>query len=344
MIFTILTFLSAISISVIAAGYSIMGLATLFSGAVVPIIAMGTALEIGKLVSASWLYQNWSNKSVSKFLKAYLFSAVVILIFITSMGIFGFLSKAHLDQVKPTSSNAIKIELLDSKINTQQNRIERSQNTLNQLDKALDVYIEKEFVTRGLKERKKQEPERLALNEEITDASNILGELMLEKNTLKIEQDKIDAEVGPLKYVAELIYGKNAQDHFDEAVRLVIIVLVFVFDPLAVLLLISANISLTQLNAKRLLTKQKKEVKIVTELDEKKKDIKYKDRTIKELRKKERDYKNFVKKLGAKELSDLNPDEIKVKLDQILDWNDNSNKPKKYVEVNNDRLNRKKNK
>lgn len=344
MIFTLLTFLSAISISVIAAGYSIMGLATLFSGAVVPIIAMGTALEIGKLVSASWLYQNWSNKSVSKFLKAYLFSAVVILVFITSMGIFGFLSKAHLDQVKPTSSNAIKIELLDSKINTQQNRIDRSQNTLNQLDKALDVYIEKEFVTRGLKERKKQEPERLALNKEITDASNLLSELMLEKNTLKIEQDKIDAEVGPLKYVAELIYGKNAQDHFDEAVRLVIIVLVFVFDPLAVLLLISANISLTQFYEKRLLTKQKKEVKIVTELDEKKNDIKYKDRTIKELRKKERDYKNFVRKLGAKELSDLNPDEIKVKLDQILDWNDNSNKPKKYVEVNNDRFNRKKNK
>ena len=344
MIFTLLTFLSAISISVIAAGYSIMGLATLFSGAVVPIIAMGTALEVGKLVSASWLYQNWSNKSVSKFLKAYLFSAVVILIFITSMGIFGFLSKAHLDQVKPTSSNAIKIELLDSKIKTQQNRIERSQNTLNQLDKALDVYIEKEFVTRGLKERKKQEPERLALNEEITDASNILGELMLEKNTLKIEQDKIDAEVGPLKYVAELIYGKNAQDHFDEAVRLVIIVLVFVFDPLAVLLLISANISLTQYNEKKLLTRKEKKVIIESELNETKKDIKYKDRTIKELRKKERDYKNFVRKLGAKELSDLNPDEIKVKLDQILDWNDNSNKPKKYVEVENDRFNRKKNK
>ena len=266
MIFTLLTFLSAISISVIAAGYSIMGLATLFSGAVVPIIAMGTALEIGKLVSASWLYQNWSNKSVSKFLKAYLFSAVVILIFITSMGIFGFLSKAHLDQVKPTSSNAIKIELLDSKIKTQQSRIERSQNTLNQLDKALDVYIEKEFVTRGLKERKKQEPERLALNEEITDASNILGELMLEKNTLKIEQDKLDAEVGPLKYVAELIYGKNAQDHFDEAVRLVIIVLVFVFDPLAVLLLISANISLTQYNEKKLLTRKEKKREIIKTL------------------------------------------------------------------------------
>ena len=179
MIFTLLTFLSAISISVIAAGYSIMGLATLFSGAVIPIIAMGTALEIGKLVSASWLYQNWKNSNVSGLLKTYLFTAIVVLVFITSMGIFGFLSKAHLDQVKPTSNNAIQIELLDSKINTQEKRIDRAQSTLDQLDKALDVYIEKEFVTRGLKERKKQEPERLALNEEITDASNILGELML---------------------------------------------------------------------------------------------------------------------------------------------------------------------
>ena len=197
MIFTLLTFLSAISISVIAAGYSIMGLATLFSGAVIPIIAMGTALEIGKLVSASWLYQNWKNSNVSVLLKTYLFTAIVVLVFITSMGIFGFLSKAHLDQVKPTSNNAIQIELLDSKINTQEKRIDRAQSTLDQLDKALDVYIEKEFVTRGLKERKKQEPERLALNEEITDASNILGELMLDKNTIKIEQDKIEAEVGP---------------------------------------------------------------------------------------------------------------------------------------------------
>ena len=120
---------------------------------------------------------------------------------------------------------------------------------------------------------------------------------MLEKNTLKIEQDKIDAEVGnSLKYVAELIYGKNAQDHFDEAVRLVIIVLVFVFDPLAVLLLISANISLTQYNEKKLLTRKEKKVIIESELNETKKDIKYKDRTIKELRKKERDYKNFVRK------------------------------------------------
>ena len=356
MIFTLLTFLSAISISVIAAGYSIMGLATLFSGAVIPIIAMGTALEIGKLVSASWLYQNWKNSNVSVLLKTYLFTAIVVLVFITSMGIFGFLSKAHLDQVKPTSNNAIQIELLDSKINTQEKRIDRAQSTLDQLDKALDVYIEKEYVTRGLKERKKQEPERLALNEEITDASNILGELMLEKNTIKIEQDKIEAEVGPLKYVAELIYGDSAEDYFDSAVRIVIIILVFVFDPLAVLLLIAANISLRERHDKKQLTKVNEKVILEERLEKISHSEKVKDKKLRELRKKDRDYRKFVQKLGAKELSDLDADEIKVKLDQIMDWNEQADKkkdpidiseqfkPKKYVEVENDRLNRKKDK
>ena len=355
MIFTLLTFLSAISISVIAAGYSIMGLATLFSGAVIPIIAMGTALEIGKLVSASWLYQNWKNSNVSVLLKTYLFTAIVVLVFITSMGIFGFLSKAHLDQVKPTSNNAIQIELLDSKINTQEKRIDRAQSTLDQLDKALDVYIEKEFVTRGLKERKKQEPERLALNEEITDASNILGELMLEKNTIKIEQDKIEAEVGPLKYVAELIYGDSAEDYFDSAVRIVIIILVFVFDPLAVLLLIAANISLRERQEKKQLTKVNEKVILEEKLEKISHSEREKSKKLRELRKKERDYKKFVQKLGAKELSDLDADEIKVKLDQIMDWNEQADKkdpidiseqfkPKKYVEVENDRFNRKKDK
>ena len=355
MIFTLLTFLSAISISVIAAGYSIMGLATLFSGAVIPIIAMGTALEIGKLVSASWLYQNWKNSNVSVLLKTYLFTAIVVLVFITSMGIFGFLSKAHLDQVKPTSNNAIQIELLDSKINTQEKRIDRAQSTLDQLDKALDVYIEKEFVTRGLKERKKQEPERLALNEEITDASNILGELMLEKNTIKIEQDKIEAEVGPLKYVAELIYGDSAEDYFDSAVRIVIIILVFVFDPLAVLLLIAANISLRERHDKKQLTKVNEKIILEEKLEKISHSEREKSKKLRELRKKERDYKKFVQKLGAKELSDLDADEIKVKLDQIMDWNEQADKkdpidiseqfkPKKYVEVDNDRLNRKKDK
>ena len=138
MFLTILTFLSAISISVIAAGYSILGLATLFAGAFIPIVAMGSALEVGKLVAASWLYHNWRS-SIPRLLKAYLFTAIIILVFITSMGIFGFLSKAHLDQVKPTSGNNIKIELIDKQINQQNTIIDRAQNTLDLLDKGLEV-------------------------------------------------------------------------------------------------------------------------------------------------------------------------------------------------------------
>ena len=312
MFLTILTFLSAISISVIAAGYSIIGLATLFAGAVIPIIAMGSALEVGKLVAASWLYNNW-NSNVPRLLKAYLFGAIIVLIFITSMGIFGFLSKAHLDQVKPTSGNNIKIELLDNQINQQQKIIDRSQKTLDQLDKALEVYIEKEFVTRGLKERKKQEEERNTLNNAINNASDKIAELTNQKASLSLEQNKIEAEVGPIKYVAELIYGENAEDNFDKAVRIVILILIFVFDPLAVLLLIAANISLRQWRMKRQLTQSKKQEDIKGKLERQQK-------RLKKLGKKQRDYKKLVATMG--DFKDMSPDEIKVKLDQIYDWND----------------------
>ena len=176
MFLTLITFLSAISISVIAAGYSIIGLAAIFAGATVPIIAMGSALEVGKLVAASWLYQNWKNSLVPRLLKTYLFGAIVILVFITSMGIFGFLSKAHLDQVQPGSNNTLQIGLLDNQINQQQKIIDRSQNTLNQLDAALDKYIDMEYVTRGLKEREKQKEEREELQKSINEAVKKISE------------------------------------------------------------------------------------------------------------------------------------------------------------------------
>ncbi|MDA9761402.1 hypothetical protein N9C63_00575 [bacterium] len=312
MFLIILTFLSAISISVIAAGYSIIGLATLFAGATMPIIAMGSALEVGKLVAASWLYNNWS-EDVPRLLKVYLFTAIIVLVFITSMGIFGFLSKAHLDQVKPTSGNNIKISLLDNQIKSQQNIIDRSQKTLDQLDKALEVYIEKEFVTRGLKERKKQEVERNELNNAIKEASNEIAKLSEEKGTLSLEQNKIEAEVGPIKYVAELIYGANAEDNFDKAVRIVILILIFVFDPLAVLLLIAANISLRQWKMRRQTIKLQNKVDLQDKLNKQKK-------RLEKLGKKQRDYKKLMTTMG--DFKGMSPDEIKVKLDQIYDWND----------------------
>ena len=333
--FTILiTFLSAISISVIAAGYSIVGLSTLFAGAVVPIIAMGSALEVGKLAAASWLYNNWRNKLVPYTIKMYLTFAVIVLIFITSMGIFGFLSKAHLDQVQPTSSNNIKIELIDKQIIQQEKIIERSNKTLTLLDSALEKYVDMEYVTRGLKEREKQKPERDALTLAINNASNEIAKLTTEKATLELEQDKIEAEVGPIKYIAELIYGDEAKDHFDKAVRWVIIVLIFVFDPLAVLLLIAANISLRS----RKVDKEEKENKIKKDYEKEATNAKAR---AKRVRDREKVYKDFFKKLGTRDLKNrdyeeffrnmgteeirklgLDPDEIRLKLDQIMEWNE----------------------
>ena len=307
MFLTLITFISAISISLIAAGYSILGLATLFAGAYVPIIAMGSALEVGKLVAASWLYHNWRS-NIPKSLKAYLFTSIIVLIFITSIGIFGFLSKAHLDQVKPTAGNTEQIELIDKKIRQEEKIIERAEKTLAQLDKALDVYIDKEFVTRGLKERKKQKEERDLLNKSINEAVEKIANLNNSKSSIAIEQLKLEADVGPLKYVAELIYGDNANDHFDSAVRIIILILIFVFDPLAVLLLIAANISLNQWRDKR---------------DEKKTDTM--ERALKRIEvlenrnKRLKIYKDLTKELGD------NPDEIKLKLNQIYDWNSDKN-------------------
>ena len=304
MFLTLLTFLSAISISIIAAGYSIIGLATLFAGAVVPIIAMGTALEIGKLVAASWLYQNWRS-DVPKLLKTYLFTAIIVLILITSMGIFGFLSKAHLDQIQPTTGNALNIQVIDKQINQQQVIVDRAEKTLNSLDKALDKYIDMEYVTRGLKEREKQKPERDQLNKTISEATAKIVELNKSKSQIELEQIKIEAEVGPLKHVAELIYGEDAKSHFDSAVRLVILILIFVFDPLAVLLLIAANISLRQWRMKKNLSKVNNEEVLNKRLEK-----------LEKRNKKLRGVSSIIKEFGD------DPDEIRLKLNQIYDWNE----------------------
>ena len=347
----ILTFLSAISISVIAAGYSIIGLATIFAGAYVPIIAMGSALEVGKLVAASWLYQNWRNKLVPRTIKAYLTSAVIVLIFITSMGIFGFLSKAHLDSVQPQANFKIKTELIDKQIANEQKIIDRAENTLDQLDKALDKYIDMEYVTRGLKERDKQADEREALQIAINNAIAKISDLQIQKSTIELDQQKIEAEVGPLKYIAELIYGDNAKDHFDEAVRYAIMVLIFVFDPLAVLLLIAANISLRTYNER----KEEKAKKVQKDYQREATNAKARAKGLRDRQKvyqdffkklgkndlKNRDYEKFFKEFGTKDLMalGLDPDEIRIKLDQIMQWNEmdtSKNKPnKRYLEVDN---------
>jgi hypothetical protein len=244
----LLTLVMALAISGVAAWYSIAGLIAIFSGATTAIIIMGGVLEAGKLVTASWLYRNW--KQVPFLLKSYLTSAVVVLMFITSMGIFGFLSKAHLEQsISVGGTNELQITNLERQIERQQSIIADAETVLTQLDQQVAVLIEYDRIrgpTGSIAVRESQSNERQALNETIDAAYIRIDELQSTLTPLQQEKLAIEVEVGPLKYIAELIYGDQARDFFDEAVRWVILLIVFVFDPLAVLLLIAANMTLAQ--------------------------------------------------------------------------------------------------
>jgi len=247
MTLALLTLLSALSISAIAALYSLLGLAAIFSAAKIPVLLMGGVLEVGKLVTASWLYQNW--KKTPLLLKSYLTLAVVVLIFITSMGIFGFLSKAHLDQTISSGDNSVEIVQIEQRITREKRTINDAEKVIAQLDEAVQILMDFDRI-RGpegaIAVRQSQAEERENLNILIDNTMLRLDELENKKANLQKEQIQIEAEVGPLKYIAELIYGDEARDHFDEAVRWVILLLIFVFDPLAVLLLIAANQSLRE--------------------------------------------------------------------------------------------------
>ena len=189
MILALLTLFVALTISAVAAYYSIVGLIAIFSAAAIPIAVMGIVLEAGKLVTASWLYHNW--KIVPKLLKGYLCSAVFILMFITSMGIFGFLSKAHIEQTTIASDNTLEIELIQSSI---ERGIRGAEKQLNLLDNALERYTELGAITKGLTARKEQEEERNDLTQTITEATETITALTKNKSTLQKEQIAIEAE------------------------------------------------------------------------------------------------------------------------------------------------------
>ena len=249
----IITLLSALSISFVAAMYSIFGLMAIFSSAAIAVLVMGTVLEVGKLVTASWLYQNWKRTPV--ILKSYLTGAVIVLVFVTSMGIFGFLSKAHLDQTASVGDNSLEITNIERLINNENRAINDAELVIKQLDDVIQTLIDYDRI-RGkdgaVKTREKQKDEREELNSIISNSTNTIVELNERKIILEKEQLALELEVGPLKYIAELIYGDDAKDYFDEAVRWVIITLIFVFDPLAVLLLIAANQSFKDLRMRKI--------------------------------------------------------------------------------------------
>lgn len=240
-----LLFSCGLMLSAVAAYYSIMGLIAIFSTAVIPIAIMGTALEVSKLVSASWLYTNWH--TVPKLLKAYFTTAVVVLMILTSMGIFGYLSKAHLDQAVPTGDVVSKVSILDEQIKTEKDNINAARKQLTQLDSQVDQTLARTTDDRGadrsVQVRRSQAKERSALIAEIQTSQTKITKLNQDRAPIASELRKVEAEVGPIKYIAALIYGDDNLDDtiLEKSVRVVILMIVFVFDPLAVLLLIAAN-------------------------------------------------------------------------------------------------------
>lgn len=227
MILTIFTFLAAFLLSGIAAYYSIIGLAVIFAGAFWPVVIMGSALEFAKLVTASWLYRNWQNANV--LLKTYLTTAVVILMLITSMGIFGFLAKSHIDSTLASGANSVELK------------------TLNQQEK-----IAKERLDYLLKRAGNPETATPQIDRQIQNTQRELSDINKKRLPLLKEENKLVAEIGPIKYVADMFFG-TGEDALDKAVRLVIFTIMLVFDPLAVLLLIAGNISLRERYGKTLL-------------------------------------------------------------------------------------------
>jgi hypothetical protein len=244
---TILLFTVALALSAVAAWYAIAGLVAIFAAASIPIIIMGSLLEASKLVVASWLYRNWNE--IPKLFKAYFLSALVVLLLLTSMGIFGFLSKAHLDQAVPTGDAIAKLEIIDDKIKTQKENVNVARRTISQLDRQVEETLNRTAndttnagVNRSVTIRRQQAKERETLAKEIESAQIEISKLTQERIPFAQEVRKIEAEVGPIKYIAALLYGDNPdQNLLESAVRIVILMIVFVFDPLAVLLLVAAN-------------------------------------------------------------------------------------------------------
>ena len=242
MIFGLLTLFVALAISAVAAYYSIVGLMAIFAGATTAIAIMGIVLEIGKLICASWTFQNWKTSPIS--IRSYFILAVVVLMLITSLGIFGFLSRAHITQSSPTGLIQERIERIDLKVDQRQTQIDRYQGRLNTLDQALQRYIELGAISKGLRKIGEMDNETALLKTKIEGLEDEIDGLSDEKYELKTELNLAEVEVGPIRYVASMLYDDVSESQLEEAVRWIIVLLIFVFDPLAVVLVIAANISL----------------------------------------------------------------------------------------------------
>ena len=246
MILAALLFLSGLSISAVAIYYSVVGLTAIFSAAAIPIMIMGISLEIGKLVIASWVKAYWSRIPI--LMRTYAVAGVVVLMVITSLGIFGFLSKAHSDQTLVSGDVQSKIAVYDEKIKTEKENIEADRRALKQLDEAVDQVLGRSTTETGADRavaiRRSQQKERARLQAEISQSQQSISQLNDARAPIAAEVRKVEAEVGPIKYIAAFVYGDNPDASIlERAVTWVIILIVVVFDPLAVVMLLAAQMT-----------------------------------------------------------------------------------------------------
>lgn len=243
----------AILISIAAGTISVIGLAAMFSGAFWAVVIVASILEVAKVVTATWLEQHW--KYLEWKLKGYLVSAVIVLMLITSLGIYGFFARAHIEQqIQMTTGETSRLPLVVSKITVEKQKLEDLDKQIAQIDNALSAMTEKSKATRdakaaldAAKNQRKSREELVAKKDQIFEG---LTTLETEKSRLENVVKKHEVEVGPLKYLANLYYGEANENQLEQAVRFLILTLVFVFDPLAIALLIAANHTASTLRKK----------------------------------------------------------------------------------------------
>ena len=248
MIFAIMILLTALLLSSVAAVYSVTGLIAIFPGSEWAIIIMGGTLEVSKIAATVWLHKYWHRATIQ--FKLYLVPAIAVLMIITSMGIFGYLSASHLAQGLPSGDIMAQVQLLDDKIKTELYNIEANKKTLQQLDSQVDQLLSRTDSERGathaVKIRSQQVDERRLLQESVAQSQKTVAQLQNERLPIAMQVRKVEAEIGPVKYIAALMYGDNPDSNtLEHAVRWVIILLIIVFDPLAIVLILVADQTMT---------------------------------------------------------------------------------------------------
>jgi hypothetical protein len=242
--FGYLTLFTGLALSAIAAWFAVEGIMAIFAGMALYGMIMGIGIEAAKVVGITWIYRNWSEKTK---LKHFMIPFTAVMMLLTSMGIFGLLSKAHIEQTAPVTNNTAQIERLDLRIERERAEIADAEAIIAQLDQTVQVLVDAKKIshpTEGSRiVRINQQPQRDQLKAIIDESFDSIDEYEDTKLTLTSELNQLELEVGPVKYIAAIIY-ENPEDSLEEAVRIVIIAFIFVFDPMAILLLMAGNYTL----------------------------------------------------------------------------------------------------